>query len=139
MEYTYQFINGEYSVVEIDENTEWGRFILESDRLEHNQDNREHYRCWPLFSTNERKIELADYAEPYDLMLKKAREESFNAFFEELECGLTETQRRRLDMREEGLGLREIARTEGKRLMAIQDSLEQIGKKYVALRKKFPR
>ena len=41
---------------------------------------------------------------------------------------LTETQRRRLDMRE-------IARTEGKRLMTIRDSLVQIGKKYVALKK----
>ena len=42
-------------------------------------------------------------------------------------------------MKMEGLSEREIARTEGKRLMAIQDSLEQIGKKQVALRKKFPR
>ncbi len=50
---------------------------------------------------------------------------------------LTETQRRRLPMKMEGLSEREIAGTEGKRLMAIRDSLEQVGKKQVALRKKF--
>jgi DNA-directed RNA polymerase specialized sigma24 family protein len=88
--------------------------------------NREHYRCLPLFDEDDRCIEIADYAEPLDLIERQ----KLQAEIEEILESLTETQRRRLLMSADGLSTWEIARREGVDHKAVMKSLMQAKRRF---------
>ncbi len=123
MKITYEFADGTHSVVEVDEKI--GMLIEESRRLEKNLERKERRHCRPLFENDDKCEELADERDPLWYL---ERNETERETWEKIDA-LTETQRRRLLMKMEGLSVMEIARREGCNHKTVKETLEQVKKK----------
>ena len=129
---TYKFNDGTVSTIEVDD--EIGSVIIESRKAEQANNRKHRYHCLSLDAA---EYEGKDFAEPYDIDSVISGKESTKEFYEIYEI-LTETQKRRVEMLEEGLSLREIARQEGKDFKSIYDSIAAIRKKFSNISVKTP-
>ena len=122
---TYKFIDGSISQVEVSD--ELGLEIQRMDREEEN-DNRK-YRRHVAYSLDRAKYQGEDFADPdtrerrEELAESQARVDAFKAT-------LTKIQLEVLELLEDGLSIREIARLQNKSPMSVQQSKELIIKKY---------
>lgn len=127
MKIIYRFNDGTVSEVEVDE--ELGLFIEAQEREYQSYERK--MRRWAPIRLDESEYEgdwFADNNTPsknYDLEQETIRVNEFKKT-------LTATQLRRLSFREDDphISLREIARIEGINPKAVQDTFEQIRKKY---------
>lgn len=122
MKIKYEFINGEKTEIEVEENI--GTWILDSRRTEENLARKERYHCY----SSDAAWEGLNYAAPdtpESLMLQKYENTRLSSAIN----GLTEIQRRRFIKFAEGLSIREIARQEGANFKSVHDSIEQAQKK----------
>ena len=119
MKINYTFVNGDTSDVEVSE--EIGNLILDSRRVESNQDRKERYHCYSLDAAEYEGEGLCgrQYAGSMELFRQLENQRLKEAFEQ-----LSEVQRRRLLMLAEGVSLREIARREGKDIKSIRESIE---------------
>ncbi|MBR3438064.1 MAG: hypothetical protein IKH13_00985 [Clostridia bacterium] len=124
MTITYKFNDGTESTVEVDEKL--GLMMKELEKAELANEKKEHRHC---FSLDRGHMEKKQYADPETVESIIDKKENSREFSETYNT-LTETQKRRLDMRESGLSLREIAKIEGVNLSKIQKTMDQIQKKY---------
>ena len=123
----FKFADGSVSEVEVDE--ELGLVISAMEREEQSYERK--MRRWCPIKLDEAEYEgewFADNNTPekaYELEESQRRVDEFKKL-------LTPTQLRRLELKEDnpGISLREIARLEGTQLKAIEDTFEQIKKKY---------
>ena len=122
MKINYEFINGEKTEIEVDENI--GTWILDSRRVEENLARKERYHCY----SSDAAWEGEDYAAPdtpESLILRKYENKRLISALDEL----TEVQKRRFIKFAEGISIREIARQEGTNFKSVYDSIEQARKK----------
>lgn len=125
MKINYAFCNGEHDTVDVDE--ELGRFIMDSRRAEHANNERQRYHCYPLFDENDKEIELADWRQPGDAIEKEELRDELRDMLNLL----TDVQRRRLLMLAAGMSSREIAEREGTSHTAVLLSIQQARKKII--------
>ena len=123
MKIRYIFDNGETSEVEVSE--EIGTVIMDSRRVESNDDRRQRYHCRSLDAI---VFEGSEYGVPdhTEELLDEKNTRVHNAF-----SHLTETQQRRILMLAAGLSEREIARQEGKEIKTIRESIDSARKKFL--------
>lgn len=122
MKIKYEFINGETTEIEVDENI--GTFILDSRRDEENLARKERYHCYSSDVAWEGE-EYADPDTPESLMFQKYENKRLTSALSEL----TEVQKRRFIKFAEGMSIREIARQEDANFKSVHDSIEQARKK----------
>lgn len=122
MKIKYEFINGETTEIEVDENI--GTFILDSRRDEENLARKERYHCYSSDVAWEGE-EYADPDTPESLMFQKYENKRLTSALSEL----TEIQKRRFIKFAEGMSIREIARQEDANFKSVHDSIEQARKK----------
>ena len=133
MEVKYKFANGEESYVEVSE--EIGAAILESRRKEGNLNKKEYrHSAYSIDALIYEGEELADRDTPESVMMEREEVDLINTFAKLL----TETQKRYLKMRLDGMSITEIAKKENKSYMTIKDSLSCIQKKFKTFFKKAP-
>ena len=133
MEIKYKFANGEESYVEVSE--EIGASILESRRKEGNLNKKEYrHSAYSIDALVYEGEELADRETPESVMMEREEVDLINTFAKLL----TETQKRYLKMRLDGMSITEIAKKENKSYMTIKDSLSCIQKKFKTFFKKAP-
>lgn len=115
-------------IEEVEVDDAFGEWYIEQERIEENAKRRDRY--WVTVSLDSLDYEgewLSDKsptpAKKYELEEQERRVATFKKT-------LTPIQLRRLELMEEGYGLREIARIEKTNLSAIQKSRDQIRKKY---------
>ena len=126
MEIKYKFANGEESYVEVSE--EIGVAILEAGRKEKNLNKKEYrHSAYSIDALVYEGEELADRDTPQSLLLNKEERGQVDEFL----LILTEVQRRRLEMRLDGMKMSEIARTEATTFRAIKKTFLQISEKYL--------
>lgn len=121
MKIKYEFINGETTEIEADENI--GTFILDSRRNEENLARKERYHCY----SSDVAWEGEDYADsdtPETILFKKMRSERIKKALSKL----SDVQRRRLLMHIDGLNYSEIARIEEVNHSAVKKSVESAKK-----------
>ena len=112
MEIKYKFANGEESYVEVSE--EIGAAILESRRKEGNLNKKEYrHSAYSIDALIYEGEELADRDTPESVMMERAEVDLINTF----DKLLTETQKRYLKMRLDGMSITEIAKKENKSYM----------------------
>lgn len=126
MKIKFKFDDGTLTEVEVDD--EYGKKYLEELRKEEN-DNRK-YRYWVVQS-----LDTADYEgewfssndpTPLEKLIIEDEQKEVDAF----KKTLTEIQRRRLEMLEDGMSQAEIAREEKTTHRAIQKTIEQLQIKF---------
>lgn len=122
MKIKYEFINGETTEIEVDENI--GTFILDSRRDEENLARKERYHCYSSDVAWEGE-EYADPDTPENILLAK---ENSNAFLESF-SHLTPLQQERLRAIIAGKTIMDIARDEGKDYKTVYESIESARKK----------
>lgn len=123
MKIKYEFINGETTEIEVDENI--GTFILDSRRIEENLARKERYHCYSSDAAWE-GLDYADPNTPESMYLQKCKSNEIAEIYNTL----TEIQKRRLELLLEGLSLREISRKEGVEIKSVRETMEQIRKKF---------
>lgn len=123
----FKFADGTVSEVEVDE--ELGLVISAMEREEQSYERK--MRRWAPIKLDGAEYEGEWFADNNTPMKAYELEESQRRV-DEFKKLLTPTQLRRLKIREDnpGISLREIARMEGTQLKAIEDTFEQIKKKY---------
>lgn len=124
MKINYKFADGTTSEVEVDE--ELGAFITASRRKEANYNRKIRYHCVSLDCFD---FEGEAFEDKHSSPDKINSDELSQQRVEEFLNGLTSTQRRRLEMRMDGLSFAEIARREGTYRSAIHSCFEDIRKK----------
>ena len=125
MKVRYEFANGEVSVVEVSEDI--GEMIMSSRREEESALRQQRRYCCSLDGMDYEGEYFADYHTPeseYEEELKSSKIKAALAT-------LTPTQRRRLLMFSEGMGIREIARLEGVHHKDVEESIEAARKKFL--------
>lgn len=123
MKIRYEFMDGEISEVEVEE--EIGSVITTSRRLEDNLSRKERYHCYSLDAVEFEGSEYADRDTPESLLEKKVD----SRHIREVLGKMPEVQRRRILLYAQGRTLREIARMEGVDHKAVKKSIEA-AKKY---------
>lgn len=122
MKIKYEFINGETTEIEVDENI--GTFIVDSRRIESNLTRKERYHCYSFDAVWDGK-EYADPDTPENILVAK---EHNNAFLEAFSL-LTPLQQERLRAIIAGKTIMDIARDEGKDYKTVYESIESARKK----------
>lgn len=124
MKIKYKFADGTTSEVEVDE--ELGAFITASRKEEANYNRKTRYHCVSLdFFDFEGEAFADEHSSPDELSADELSQQKVEEFLNTL----TDTQRRRLEMRMDGLTISEIAKREGTYRWAIQECFEQLKKK----------
>lgn len=132
MKIKYKFANGEISYVEVSD--EVGTEILKSRRIEENRDRKERYHCFSLDLIDFEGDEFAERETPESLLFNKEEDGRVKEFL----ASLTDTQRRRLEMRMKGMNLRQICLAEKADNKTIRETFEQIQKKFQTFFKNTP-
>lgn len=102
-------------------------FLNEDARLVQNAERRERYHApYHLDALDYEGSSIAYHATPEQIVIRKEDAEHIR----ETLSLLTETQRRRLLMLEEGMTLREIAKAEGAAVSSVKESLDAARKKF---------
>lgn len=124
MKINYKFADGTTSEVEVDE--ELGAFITASRREEANYNRKTRYHCVSLdFFDFEGEAFKDKHSSPDEVSADELSQQRVEEFLNTL----TDIQRRRLEMRLDGLSFAEIARREGTYRSAIHACFEDIRKR----------
>ena len=123
MKIKYEFINGEKTEIEVEENI--GTWILDSRRVEENLARKERYHTYSLETEFEKTMKLATDDTPESLIILKQDNTRLYHAFEQL----SEKQKERMLLLANGMSVREIARREGKDHKTILESIEAARKK----------
>ena len=123
MKIKYKFITGEVTEIEVDENI--GTVILDSRRLESNQDRKERYHCYSIEGAAYEGMDYASDETPESILLQNDYTAEMCAALETL----TAVQKRRLAQYLNGMSMRDIARREGVSAMSVSESFEEKKKK----------
>lgn len=136
MKIIYKFADGTISEVEIEE--EVGQAIIVSRREEENYERKMRYHCPVSIDKLEYEgMQFADPNTPMSILEKEIKEEQQKALNDYVMNHLTETQRRRIRMKADGLTLEEIAEIEGVSLQSVDESIKAAQKKAIKLREKY--
>lgn len=136
MKIIYKFADGTISEVEIEE--EVGQAIIVSRREEENYERKMRYHCPVLIDKLEYEgMQFADPNTPMSILEKEIKEEQQKALNDYVMNHLTETQRRRIRMKADGLTLEEIAEIEGVSFQSVDESIKAAQKKAIKLREKY--
>lgn len=136
MKIIYKFIDGTISEVEVEENV--GQAIIASRREEENYERKMRYHCPISIDKIEYEgLEFADPDTPMSILEREIAEEQRRALNDYVMNCLTETQRRRVQMKADGLTLEEIAKIEGVSFQSIDESIKAAQKKAIKLREKY--
>lgn len=127
MKIKYVFQNGEEIDVEVSE--EIGNIILDSRREEENLARKERYHCYSLDAAEFEGEDYADPDTPETVLLSRLE----GKHIAETLDGLSEVQKRRLQLLAQGLSVREIARREGRDIKTVRESIEGAKKKFMKL------
>lgn len=119
--------------VEVDD--KFGEWYVEQERIEENDERR--YNYWVKVTTGSLEYEGEWFADPSPSPAELCELEEEQRMVDAFMATLTETQRRRLQIRMDNPGIsdREIARREGVDYKQIQKSFKQIQKKYEKFKK----
>ena len=117
---------GTKQAIEVDD--AFGEWYVNEQRKENNEQARYEYHVTVSLDTVEYEGEWFVDPSPTPEELSIIKEEQRR--IEEFKKTLTPTQLRRLELLEEGISLREVARKEDTNLSAIQKTRDQIRKKY---------
>lgn len=121
----YKLADGTTALVEVTE--EVADFIINDDRLTSNADRRERYHCpYHIDALEFEGMEYAYHETPEQILIRKEDTEHTR----ETLSFLTDTQLRRLQMKADGMTVREIADAEGTTPNAVMDSLRSARKKF---------
>lgn len=136
MKIIYKFADGTISEVEIEE--EVGQAIIVSRREEENYERKMRYHCPVSIDKLEYEgMQFADPNTPMSILEKEIKEEQQKALNDYVMNHLTETQRRRIRMKADGLTLEEIAEIEGVSFQSVDESIKAAQKKAIKLREKY--
>lgn len=136
MKIIYKFADGTVSEVEIEE--EVGQAIIVSRREEENYERKMRYHCPVSIDKLEYEgMQFADPNTPMSILEKEIKEEQQKALNDYVMNHLTETQRRRIRMKADGLTLEEIAEIEGVSFQSVDESIKAAQKKAIKLREKY--
>ena len=136
MKIIYKFADGTISEVEIEE--EVGQAIIVSRREEENYERKMRYHCPVSIDKLEYEgMQFADPNTPMSILEKEIKEEQQKALNDYVMNHLTETQRRRIRMKADGLTLEEIAEIEGVSFQSVDESIKVAQKKAIKLREKY--
>lgn len=136
MKIIYKFADGTISEVEIEE--EVGKAIIVSRREEENYERKMRYHCPVSIDKLEYEgMQFADPNTPMSILEKEIKEEQQKALNDYVMNHLTETQRRRIRMKADGLTLEEIAEIEGVSFQSVDESIKTAQKKAIKLREKY--
>ena len=136
MKIIYKFADGTVSEVEIEK--EVGQAIIMSRREEENYERKMRYHCPVSIDKLEYEgMQFADQNTPMSILEKEIKEEQQKALNDYVMNHLTETQRRRIRMKADGLTLEEIAEIEGVSFQSVDESIKAAQKKAIKLRKKY--
>lgn len=136
MKIIYKFADGTVSEVEIEE--EVGQAIIVSRREEENYERKMRYHCPVSIDKLEYEgMQFADPNTPMSILEKEIKEEQQKALNDYVMSHLTETQRRRIRMKADGLTLEEIAEIEGVSFQSVDESIKAAQKKAIKLREKY--
>lgn len=136
MKIIYKFADGTVSEVEIEK--EVGQAIIMSRREEENYERKMRYHCPVSIDKLEYEgMQFADPNTPMSILEKEIKEEQQKALNDYVMNHLTETQRRRIRMKADGLTLEEIAEIEGVSFQSVDESIKAAQKKAIKLRKKY--
>ena len=127
MKIKYKFITGEVTEIEVSENI--GNIILDSRRIESNQNRKERYHCFSIEGADYEGDDYADYNTPEALLLGKEAEKDSRIKMQAFLASLTEIQRERLSLYIKGISMRQIAEKQKVSFKSISESFEGIRKK----------
>lgn len=136
MKIIYKFADRSISEVEVEE--EVGQAIIISRKKEENYERKMRYHC-PV-SIDKLEYEGMQFADPdtqMSLLEKEIEEQEQKELIDYVMSHLTETQRRRIQMKADGLTLEEIAEIEGVHFTTIDESIKAAKKKANKLREKY--
>ena len=123
MKIKYEFINGEKTEIEVEENI--GTWILDSRRVEENLARKERYHNYSLETEFEKTQKIATFDTPESLTILSQDNARLYRAFEKL----SDIQKQRLLMLADGMSISEIARKEHKDYKTILESIEAARKK----------
>ena len=136
MKIIYKFADGTVSEVEVEE--ELGQAIIVSRREEENYERKMRYHCPVSIDKLEYEgMQFADPDTPMSILEREIEEEQQKALNDYVMSHLTETQRRRIQMKADGLTLEEIAEIEGVHFTTVDESIKAAQKKAIKLREKY--
>lgn len=136
MKIIYKFADGTESVVEVEE--EIGQAIIVSRREEENYERKMRYHCPVSIDKLEYEgLEFSDPDTPMSILEKEIEDEQQKSLNDYVMSHLTETQRRRILMKADGLTLEEIAKIEGVHFTTVDESIKAAQKKAIKLREKY--
>ena len=114
-------------IQEVEVDDELGEWYVEQERIEENAKRRDRY--WITVSLDSLEYEGEWFADPSPTPLEACIIAEEERRVDEFKKTLTPTQLRRLELLEEDISLREIARLEKTNLSAVQKTRDQIQKK----------
>lgn len=115
-------------IQEVEVDDAFGEWYVEQERIEENAKRRDRY--WITVSLDSADYEGEWFADPSPTPAEQYELDEEERRVAEFKKTLTPVQLRRLEMLEEGMTLREIAKKENANLYAIQKTRDQIRKKY---------
>ena len=114
-------------IQEVEVDDAFGEWYVEQERIEENAKRRDRY--WITVSLDSADYEGEWFADPSPTPAEQYELDEEERRVAEFKKTLTPVQLRRLEMLEEGMTLREIAKKENANLYAIQKTRDQIRKK----------
>ena len=136
MKIIYKFADGTESVAEVEE--EVGQAIIVSRREEENYERKMRYHCLvPIDKLEYEGMQFADPNTPMPILEKEIEDAQEKALNDYVMSHLTETQRRRILMKADGVTLEKIAKIEGVSFQSVDESIKATQKKAIKLREKY--
>ena len=121
----YEFADGSVSLVEVSD--ELGLEIQRMDREEESSNRKERRHC--PYSLDRAKYQGMEFADPNTREAQEELEES-QARVDAFKATLTQTQLEVLELLDDGLSIREIAKQKQRNHKSICETVEQLRKKY---------
>ena len=116
-------------IQEVEVDDAFGEWYIEEERKQENAERR--HRYWVTVSLDSLEYEGEWFADPSPTPAEICEREEEQRRVDEFKRTLTPTQLRRLEMLEEGMSERDIAKAEGACLKTIQETIEQIMRKFI--------
>ena len=116
-------------IQEVEVDDAFGEWYIEEERKQENAERR--HRYWVTVSLDSLEYEGEWFADPSPTPAEIYEREEEQRRVDEFKKTLTPVQLRRLEMLEEGMSEREIAKAEGACLKSVQETIEQIMKKFI--------
>lgn len=117
-------------VQEVEVDDAFGEWYIEQERIEENAKRKDRY--WVTVSLDSLEYEGEWFTDPNPTPAEQVVLEEEKRRVAEFKETLTPTQLRRLEMLEEGMSEREIAKADSASKTSVHETIEQIKKKYKA-------